>query len=471
MARLLGYKNYSSLTLIDRMAKSTHVVTQFLDDLRLRLTPEAQKELDHLKNLKAKDCKIYNIPNDHNYYQWDHKYYTRLLTETEYQVDELQVSEYFPLDATIAGMLNIFTSVMGFIFIKLDIPMQAKLSPTGKAEDVTWHPDVIIYSVWNDNSDEDSEGDSFIGYLYMDLHPRLGKYGHACNTNFQPGFSLQGGTRHYPATALICNFSPPTIQQPISLLKHHEVVTLFHELGHAMHSLAAKTLYGRFHGTAVAWDFVEAPSQMLELWCWTPTVLKSLSQHWSTKEQIPDDLVQKLVSTEKINMAITNLIQVHYSLFDMACHNTETQNEVEAIDPSSLFNKYRVSVTLIKGLESEAKTRLVINLYFLNMSITQETENLADYLPSDWGHGDAIFGHLMSGYESTYYGYLYSKVIAMDIFHSIFKQNPMDKKQGRRYRHCVLEYGGGRDELESLTELLGREPNSDAFYRELGITD
>lgn len=215
----------------------------------------------------------------------------------------------------------------------------------GKPEDVVWHEDNIIYSVW------DEDGTSFLGYLYMDLHPREGKYSHCCNTNFQPGFTRSDGSRQHPVTALICNFSPPTNPKP-SLLKHHEVVTLFHELGHGIHSLAAKTKYARFHGTAVEWDFVEAPSQMLESWCWLPSVLKSLSSHWETGEEIPEDLVQRLVATENVNQAIDRLIDLHYSLFGYACHSPTTQEDVAKIDSCKLFNTIRESTTMMSGLEN-----------------------------------------------------------------------------------------------------------------------
>ena len=139
------------------------------------------------------------------------------------------------------------------------------LPGTGKADDISWHEDVKIFSVW----DDEGEGGGFVGYLYLDLHPRPGKYGHAANFSLQPGYILPNGTRRYPATALVCNFSKPTETKP-SLLKHDEVVTLFHELGHGIHDLAGRTKYSRFHGTSVVRDFVEAPSQMLENWCWTP---------------------------------------------------------------------------------------------------------------------------------------------------------------------------------------------------------
>lgn len=351
-AVLLGFENHAAFKLQDQMAKSPDVVNQFLSELGSRLATAGQNELDHLKSLKAGECNTNNMPDDGSFYVWDYKYYDRLMKEKEYSVDEMKIAEYFPLDATISGMLKVFESSMGFVFIKLDDGELAKLSPTGRAEDVTWHPDNIVYSVWND----ESEGEGFIGYLYMDLHPRPGKYTHCSNFNMQSAFTLKDVTRHYPATVLVCNFSEPTPNKP-SLLKHHEVVTLFHELGHGIHNLASKCLYTKFHGTATARDFCEAPSQMLENWCWTPSVLTYLSRHWRTDEQIPDDLAQKLVATKDVNSAFYYLGQLHFALFDMACHAPKSRADAVAIEPSALFNEIRASTTLIKGLEDETQTR------------------------------------------------------------------------------------------------------------------
>ena len=346
-ASVLGFQSYADLAAQDKMANNTVRVQEFIDDLRQGLMPLAARELERLNQLKAEELTSRGLENDGKFYVWDYKYYARLLFDTEYQVDEREISEYFSVDKTVDGMLRIYESVMGFVFIQLDSEAKASLSPTGKAEDVVWHEDNIIFSVWN----EDQLGGDFLGYLYMDLYPRPGKYSHCCNTNFQPGFTCRDGSRQYPVTALICNFSPPQEGKP-SLLEHQEVITLFHELGHGIHSLAAKTKYGRFHGTAVEWDFVEAASQMLEEWCWSPGVLKSLSSHWETGEQISDSLVDRLVATEKVNQAIGNLIQVQYSLFDYSCHIPKRQEEVAAIDPCSLFNTVRESVTMMSGLEN-----------------------------------------------------------------------------------------------------------------------
>ncbi|KAL2153644.1 hypothetical protein VTH82DRAFT_4799 [Thermothelomyces myriococcoides] len=438
-ARLLGYPDHASFRIEDKMAKTPKTVLDFLGDLKSRLAAGGVKEIGHLLELKKKDHEARNLPFDGNYYLWDHRFYDRMMVEQEYSIDENAIAEYFPLKSTVAGMLRIFEQLFGLVFVELTPEDRKRLSPTGKAEDIAWHEDVIIFSVW----DDESEGDGFVGYLYLDLHPRPGKYGHAANFSLQPGFLKPDGTRRYPATALVCNFSKPTDKKP-SLLKHEEVVTLFHELGHGIHDLAGRTRYARYHGTSTVRDFVEAPSQMLENWCWTPSQLKSLSSHYETGQPIPDDLIEKLIATKHVNDALFNLRQLHFGLFDMTVHTPKTHEELETLDVSKLYNDLRVEISQIKGPEAQGE-------------------------PSTWGNGQATFGHLIGGYDAGYYGYLYSQVYSTDMFYTVFKSNPMDPAEGRRYRHTVLEKGGSQDEMLSLEQFLGRKPNTEAFYKELGL--
>lgn len=140
-----------------------------------------------------------------------YRYYDRLLLEQEYQLDAQKIAEYFPLSTTIEGMMKIFEEIFGLEFVQI--------TDKKDLEGVTWHEDTTLYQVWNDKPE-----DGFVGYLYLDLHPREGKYGHAANFNMQPGFTKKDGSRHYPVTALVCNFSKPTKDKP-SLLKHNEVVS------------------------------------------------------------------------------------------------------------------------------------------------------------------------------------------------------------------------------------------------------
>ena len=453
-ARLLGYPNHATFRIEDKMAKTPRTVNDFLGDLRTRLAPGGVKEIEELKKLKKAET-----GSADKYFLWDHRFYDTLMLERDYQLDQNQIAEYFPLQTSIEGMLSIFEELFGLVFVKLEGKDRDDVSTSGKGSDIVWHPDVQVFSVW----DDDGEGNGFVGYLYLDLHPRDGKYGHAANFNLQPGFINENGTRRYPATALVCNFSKPTPKKP-SLLKHDEVVTLFHELGHGIHDLVSRTIYSRFHGTSTVRDFVEAPSQMLENWCWTPSRIKSLSKHWTylspeyyqsweesskdgekqPQESMPDDLIQSIVNTRHVNDALFNLRQLHFGIFDMTVHEPSSHSAVEKLDASEKYNKLRNEISKLDGPESLGEGY-------------------------DWGHGQATFGHLIGGYDAGYYGYLSSQVYSADMFYSVFKNNPMDGKEGRRYRHTVLERGGSQDEMETLKQFLGREPSTEAFYEELGV--
>lgn len=452
-ARILGYPDHATFRIEDKMAKTPKTVNDFLGDLRSRLAPGGLKEIANLKELK----KVQTGKAD-NYFLWDHRFYDTLMLEKDFQLDQNRIAEYFPLESSINGMLKIFEELFGLGFVKIEGEGRKAISESGKGEDIVWHPDVQIFSVWNDAG----EGSGFVGYLYLDLFPRDGKYGHAANFNIQPGFLNPDGTRHYPATALVCNFSKPSAKKP-SLLKHDEVVTLFHELGHGIHDLVSKTIYSRFHGTSTVRDFVEAPSQMLENWCWTPSQIKSLSKHWSylspqyaeawrehsksaqqPPESMPDDLIENIVNTRHVNDALFNLRQLHFGIFDMTVHQAASHEDVKKLDASETYNRLRKEISKINGPEALGEG-------------------------FNWGHGQATFGHLIGGYDAGYYGYLSSQVYSADMFYSVFKKDPMNGKEGRRYRYTVLEKGGSRDEMESLKEFLGREPNTEAFYKELGV--
>ena len=397
-ARLLGYPNHAAFRLEDKMAKTPKTVDDFLGSLRSKLKQGGQTEIEALKKLKKEDVESRGEKFDDHYFLWDHRYYDRLMEEKDYELDQQLISEYFPLQSTIKGMLQIFEELMGLVFVEVTGEDKDALAESGKGRDIIWHDEVQLFSVW----DDEGEGSGFVGYLYLDLFPRQGKYGHAANFNLQPGFITENGTRRYPATALVCNFSKPTPKKP-SLLKHDEVVTLFHELGHGIHDLVSKTTYSRFHGTSTVRDFVEAPSQMLENWCWTPSQLKSLSLHYSSlspeyykaweesagdrasqgkpSENIPDELIAKMIKAKHLNDALFNLRQLHFGTYDMTIHEPKTHEEVEKMDLSETYNALRKEISRIEGPEVLGQG-------------------------NGWGNGQATFGHLMGGYDAGYYGYL-----------------------------------------------------------------
>jgi metallopeptidase MepB len=398
-ARILGYNNHAEFRVEDKMAKTPKWVDDFLSDLRSRLAPGGLKEIEKLLELKKEDLKARGQEStfDGKYYLWDHRFYDTLMLAKEFSLDQEKIAEYFPLSTTIEGMLHIFEEIFGLVFIKIGGSDRDELAASGKGDDIVWHEDVQVFSVWND----DGEGNGFVGYLYLDLHPREGKYGHAANFNLQPGFTQENGTRRYPATALVCNFSKPTPKKP-SLLKHDEVVTLFHELGHGIHDLVSITKYSRFHGTNTVRDFVEAPSQMLENWCWTPSQLKSLSKHYSylssdyaaayatetgsekkPEEHMPDDLIDNLLRTKHVNDALFNLRQLHFGIFDMTVHEPKSHDDIEKLPITETYNKLRHDISKLDGPEADDKGK--------------------EWL---WGNGEATFGHLIGGYDAGYYGYL-----------------------------------------------------------------
>lgn len=344
-ARLVGYKTHADLRISEKMAKNSDNVKSFLKSIEGRAKSGLQGEIAQLRKHKEADYKERGLEFDGELYIWDVPYYKRVQKEREYSVDENAVAEYFSMWPTFNGMLDIFRNLFGLRFEELDEAKRAALSSTGNGDDIKWHDEVVVYAVWNDDTGE------FGGYLYLDMHPRDNKYSHYANFGIGPGYVGRDGKRVFPYTALVCNFTRPSKEKP-ALLKHHEVVTLFHELGHGIHNLVGRTQFTYTHGTAVSRDFVEAPSQMLEHWCWLPKVLKSLSSHWKTKEQISDEVIAKLISTKRVNSCMFALTQIFYGTFDLTVHGPESHEAVEAMDPTRVWNELRAELTGIKGPEA-----------------------------------------------------------------------------------------------------------------------
>ncbi|ROV95220.1 hypothetical protein VMCG_08529 [Cytospora schulzeri] len=449
VARLMGYPNHAALSLESKMAKSPETVNRFLGQLQEGLAGGAQNEISRLKRLKRQDLKARGEEIDDRLFLWDTSFYNNLSMKEEYSVDQQALSEYFPIDIIVPGMLDIFEHVFGFRFYEV--------SDEDKKGNI-WHEDVQVYSVW----DAQDMGGGFIGYLYLDLYPREGKVGDARSVNLIPG--LSGESEQIAATLLICSFPKSTPEHP-SLLQHNQVVLLFHELGHCIHDLASRTRYARLYGPdGTAVDFSEAPSQLLEFWFWTPSVLQAISRHysycssehfeaWSRRsgeeslqppEKMPSDMIKKFLDSKTANQALVTLTQVAIGTFDMAVHSTTSLESLVDLNLPALYNKIRKEVRRLDDLS-----------------------DLSDGY--EWGHGFAIYPHLIGGYAAGFYAYLFSRAYAADLFYSKFEADPMNAEEGRRYRHAILEQGSIRDELDMLVQYLGREPTLDAFYRELGL--
>lgn len=409
---LLGYDTWADYVTEEKMIKSGKNVDIFLNDLEDKLRPVGLKEREVLLALKKKEYEEKGIPFDGEFYIWDYRYYDRKFIEESLSLDDMLVKEYFPVAVVVPTILSIYQNLLGVRFEEI--------------QGSTWHPEVQQFAVWEKDAKDES---GFVGYCYLDLFPRASKYSHAAVWPLLPGYELPDGKRHYPLAAMVANLAKPTPEKP-ALMRHDDVVTFFHEMGHVFHGLLSRTKFARFHGTSVARDFVEAPSQMLENWCWEPKVLEQMSSHYETKKPLSPELIEKIVKSRYVNVGLFYLRQLFFAKFDLKVH-TDKESE----DYTELWTSLREKVSLVKAKKA---------------------------CP-----GQGTFGHITGGYDAGYYGYTYSLVFAADMYDTVFKADPLDPARGKQYRDRILRAGGSRDETESLKDFLGREPNSDAFLREL----
>lgn len=407
IARLLGYKNHAELRLEDRMAKNPKTVMAFLKDLQKKLKPlgkKEDKEMIAYKNSKTGK-------NSRTLYSWESGYWSNKFRKENLELDSEKIKEYFPSQVVIDGMLDLFGGVFGITFEPVDIPV--------------WHPDVKAFKI------KDKASGELVAYFYMDLYPREGKYKHAACFGLVEGEEKQDGTYQIPFVAIVANLNKPSGDTP-SLLKHSEVETLFHEFGHVLHNAFTKAKYSAFSGTSVSWDFVEAPSQMLERWAWDPQVLKKISKHYKTGEALPDDLIKRMIAAKNFGAGGMYLRQDFFAQYDMSLHTADTTPDTTKL--------YFELTKKIRGLP-----------------LTKGT------IPQ------ASFGHIMGGYDAGYYGYLWSEVIAEDFFGEFKKNGIFNPETGLKFRREILEKGGTLDEEKMVENFLGRPADNKPFLKSIGL--
>jgi thimet oligopeptidase len=263
----------------------------------------------------------------------------------------------------------------------------------------------------------------------MDLFPRPNKYGHAAAFTLVGGRRLPDGSYQKPVSSIVANFTKPGDGRP-SLMRHSEVETLFHEFGHILHQTLTTAAHLRFSGTRTERDFVEAPSQMLEHWVWDPEVLAGFSRHVDTGESLPRDLLDSMLAAKNLDSAIFCVRQLYFAELDMAFHGGGGQKDTTAI--------------------------------------ASELHPITSFPAPEGTYWQAGFGHLF-GYDAGYYGYKWSEVFADDMFTRWDGSGPMDASIGIEYRRKVLEPGGALDGDVIVRDFLGREPNMDAFLRNMGL--
>ena len=405
IAEAFDQPSWSDHRLEERMAKSPDRVKEFYAGLRGALTEKGEQELSEMSVLLQADT------GEEVVQVWDWGYYDTQQRKADYGVDNFEVAKYFPLPQVLDGMLELTSEMFGINFREIE-----DFDP--------WHPDVQLFAI------DDAESGEEIAGFYMDLFPREGKYGHAAEFPMLPSRRLEDGTYQNPLCAMVANFTKPTDEAP-SLLQHGEVETFFHEFGHVLHQNLGRTELGRFGGTNVERDFVEAPSQIMQHWIWRSDVLKRFARHYETGEPIPDELVEQLVAARNLNKGLFQLRQMQYGWWDQEMHSGPARDLHQIHEEGS-----QISL----------------------MPTHEGTFALAS------------FGHLMGGYDSSYYGYMWSEVFGDDMFSKFEDDGVTNPEVGMVYRRAVLEKGGTVDPDEMLREFLGREPNNKAFLRKLGIS-
>lgn len=414
-ATMLGYKNTVDYEVETRMAKNSKTIAKFYSDLEPLVRKKAIADMAEFNALKRKTTKNPKATLD----PWDYAFYKNLLQNQKYKIDEQKIAEYFPMDRVVKGLFDITASLYGIEYRDV----------TSKADSLglpIWHPDVKLYEIVDKKSGE------VLGRLYTDLFPRPGKYTHAACWGLQSRRVWADGSVQKPLAALVCNFTKPTAGKP-SLLPHDEVETFFHEFGHGLHNILTQTHYGRFAGTAVARDFVEAPSQMMENWVWSPKVLNLFARHYKTGKPIPAATLDGMEKARYLGSGIETQGQLYLGEMDQAYHTAPGG----VVDTTKVANAVYARTTLYKP---------VPGVIF-----------------------QASFGHLV-GYQGAYYGYLWSLVYAQDMFQRFEELGLTSPKAGAYYREKVLSKGGSEDEMVMLRDYLGREPKMDAFLRHLGLT-
>jgi thimet oligopeptidase len=388
-ATLLGYADWPSYDAEVKMIGSGPAIGEFIDKIAAAAESAAHRDYDVLlARLRA------DHPDEQTIGGPDKAFYAEVIRRENFDVDAQQVREYFDFARVRAGLLDVTGRLFGLSYEQVpDAP--------------TWHEDVTVYDVHSDGER--------IGRIYLDLHPRAGKFSHAAQFDLVPGIA----GRQLPEGVLVCNF-------PRGLMEHTDAVTLFHEFGHLVHHvLAGRHAWARFSGVATEWDFVEAPSQLLEEWAWDADVLRSFATN-ADGEPIPAELVAKMRAAHDFGKGFQARTQMFYAALSYLVHR-DVPEDLTAV---------------VRDLQAKY--------------------DLFAYVPDT--HFHASFGHL-EGYGSGYYTYMWSLVIAKDLFSTFDPANLFDTDLSYRYRDRILAPGGSEDAADLVEKFLGRPYSFDAFRR------
>jgi len=407
MAQLLGFGNYSELSLASKMAPDVDSVQQFLVDLAEHARTPAEKEIAELKTIATQDGISELQP-------WDTGYYSEKLKMQQFNLSQEALKPYFPAPKILSGLFSIVNRLYGIEVVEREAPV--------------WHSDARYFEL-------EDQG-TVVGGFYFDLYARTGKRGGAWMSGFRSRMQTLNGLQK-PICYMVCNFTPPVGDQS-ALLTHDEVNTLFHEFGHGLHHMLTEVDHISVAGThGVAWDAVELPSQFMEFWTWDKDSLDLLSEHIESKQPLPTDLLQALLNARFFQSGMQTLRQIEFALFDLNIHRqnpalnaTQIQAELDqiraqyAVAPTVAYNRFQ--------------------------------------------HG---FSHIFAGgYAAGYYSYKWAEVLASDAFDRFEQEGIFNTQTGKDFRKAILAVGGKDAALDAFVNFRGREPKIDALLRHQGWT-
>ena len=289
LAQLLGFKSFAELDLADQMVKNPERARAFIEDLWQRAS---EKEAQEFRDMITELPESVTLLPDGKLKPWDFIFLKTSYKKKHFDIDERTIAEYFPMESTIAGLLDIYRAFLSVEFE--EVPVSGM-----------WHEDVKLITVYT------KDKSTLLGYLFLDLHPRPNKYSHACHMSIISAHILPNGKGLPAVSTVLANF-PKAVPGKPALLTRNDVKTFFHEFGHALHALFGATTMGGFAGTSVKRDFVELPSQMLEEWLHDAAILKQASKHYKTGEQLPDDVVNRIISLKNYDTGSFIQIQEAY---------------------------------------------------------------------------------------------------------------------------------------------------------------
>jgi len=401
-ANLLGFKSYAQYALQTRDAKSEDDVLEFLYELLKESKNQAINEVEELKAF-AKE-----LDNIEDLKPFDVAYYSEKLKKRKFDFDESLTKPYFELNRVLNGMLNLISRLFKVEFKEVNVP--------------TWHESVKVYDIL--------ENGKIIARIYFDLEARESKRGGAWMHNWQSHY-IDANNQENPASAfVVANFAPSKKEQP-SLLRHDDVVTLFHEMGHAIHHLFSKVPERSISGIeGVAWDVVEFPSQFLENFAYEEAILKEFAYHYQTGELISKELLKKIKDAKNFQAAIGMLRQLEFAIFDFKLHQKLYQGK----EVNDLINQIREDTAIIK--------------------------------PPSYVRFEHGFAHIFAGgYAAGYYSYKWAEVFSADAFFECLDNNDFNLKRAKEYKEHILEKGASKDMSELYKEWLNKRPEPSSLIK------